>query len=73
MPWHFVTVKVPPDSEIKKVRNWIWQNLESRFAITFTTDDSWTSNYVVGFEDPSEASAFVISLPLMAENERWFY
>lgn len=71
LPWHFTSIKVPPEGDLAKIRHWIWHNLEGRFAITISEGANWVSNYVVGFEDPSEASAFVISLPLMIEQNDW--
>lgn len=70
-PWHFTSVKVPQEGALDKIRTWIWHNLEGRFSISTVDGSDWTTNYVVGFEDPTEASAFIMSLPLMLEQNEW--
>ena len=69
--WHFTPVKIPQEGSLEQIRKWIWHNLEGRFSISTQDGPDWTTTYVVGFEDPTEASAFVMSLPLMLERDEW--
>ena len=65
MPWHF-TVISPENVNIDSARGWIWKNLEGRFCILGGNHfNKWQTR--IGFEDPMEASAFLISQPLINE------
>ena len=69
MPWHFTIIQTK-DIAIDSARSWIWKNLEGRFCVSV---GDYQNNYMtsVGFEEPMEASAFVLSTPLMTPDS-WF-
>jgi hypothetical protein len=65
MPWHFTVVNVESRINMDDARRWIWKNLEGRFC---TKAGSHFNNWVskIGFEDPMEASAYLLSQPLIS-------
>lgn len=65
-PWHFTPIDFREDTSLPQATKWIWENLSGRFSINYKVA-GYDSIYVASFEDESEASAFTISLPLMAE------
>lgn len=71
LPWHFVPIKMPEDIDLAKARTWVWHNLTGRFSVTTSETSGWHTMWVIGFEDPSEASAFAISMPLMVHDNEW--
>jgi hypothetical protein len=66
MPWHFTIITPDPKIHMDLARGWIWKNLEGRFSARVGYH---FNNYqsVIGFEDPMEASAFLLSQPLIVE------
>lgn len=50
-PWHFIKVSMDMFMPKTTVRSWIWKNLTGRFSI---------SREFVAFEDPAEASMFML-------------
>lgn len=73
-PWHFTRISIDSNITAKDARDWIWKNLEGRFCLiqNFNTD-KWTPMNEVGFEEPYEASAFVLSQPLMNRDHDSFW
>lgn len=68
MPWHFQIIKTDDRLNHNSARAWIWKNLEGRFAIISGNHfNRWQTR--IGFEDPMEASAFLISQPLIIEQD----
>lgn len=68
-PWHFTRVIVDRGIAAKDARDWIWKNLEGRFCMVLKTlPDTYITINEVGFEEPYEASAFVLSQPLMTRD-----
>ena len=67
-PWHFVNVRMPEEANINLARYWIWHNLSGRYCINTRQEDNWVTVYIVGFEDPTEASAFTLAMPLMTDD-----
>ena len=81
MPWHFVKIRADHGVAPGAARNWIWKNLEGRFHIKFSYESqptpitssafhpsSYASRFpvtMIGFEEPMEASSFVISQALL--------
>jgi len=69
IPDHFETVSVSKKTDIKILNLWILFNLNSRYAITQT----WTldnerkivNSLMIGFEDPKEATIFILSCPYL--------
>lgn len=70
LPWHFTMVKLDNNVGAKSARHWIWKNLTGRFVVLGIPDmrriDGGTR---VAFEDPSEATAFALSQPLIRNDE----
>lgn len=66
-PWHFTRIAIDPSVSENAARTWIWKNLEGRFCMMNTPDPEhqWHQRKEVAFEEPYEASAFIISQPLM--------
>jgi hypothetical protein len=66
IPWHFQVVKADEHLNVDQARAWIWKNLEGRFSVVADSHfNKWQLK--IGFEDPMEASAFLISQPLIVE------
>lgn len=66
-PWHFTRVTIDINVDTRAAQNWIWKNLEGRFCMLNTWDPGMTHQVrQVAFEEPYEASAFVLSQPLMS-------
>ena len=64
MPWHFTVVNADSRINSATIRGWIWKNLEGRFCLKAGNHfNKWRA--VVGFEDPMEASAYLLSQPLL--------
>jgi len=71
IPWHFKRIKLDPKVNVRVARGWIWKNLDGRFAFSLHRGES---HYLIGFEDTSEASAFLLSQPLIVdESEKEYY
>jgi hypothetical protein len=65
LPPHFVnTVVKAQDSEVEKMRKWIYENCHGRYSITkdvvFYGDQSKAVT-VLGFEDPGDLTLFALS------------
>lgn len=73
-PWHFTRVTIDRSVDNRAAQTWIWKNLEGRFCM-LTTWDMDMKNQIrqVAFEEPYEASAFVLSQPLMSQNHDDFW
>lgn len=73
-PWHFTRITIDSNIGEREARNWIWKNLEGRFCFMQTVvPGSWQSKKEVAFEEPYEASAFVLSQPLMLASHDDFW
>jgi len=70
-PWHFTKISIDPNIPEKAAKTWIWQNLEGRFCVTRVSDPeySYRQRIEIAFEEPYEASAFIISQPLMTHHD----
>ncbi len=66
MPRHFevVTIPVPYNME-SSIKKWISEHLKNRYYISRDVDKSrgFNSTIKVGFEDPKEASYFMLACP----------
>jgi len=65
LPPHFVnTITRAHDSDVEKIRKWIYENCSGRFSITkdvkFQGDLS-KSVTVIGFENPGDLTLFALS------------
>jgi hypothetical protein len=69
LPWHFAVVKMDKSVGTKSARHWIWKNLTSRFTVIGIADlrQAGGGQRVAAFEDPAEATAFMLSQPLMVD------
>ena len=65
LPPHFEVVTIPKVSYLKKLSDWIYENLDGRFYI----NDKNSGNTTLGFENHSEASYFAIMLPEILKDE----
>ena len=66
IPHHFHKVNLPKVCDIKIIDQWISFNLNNRYSIDFIIqlhDTKIVSNMCVGFEDPKEATIFILSCP----------
>jgi hypothetical protein len=65
LPPHFVnTVVNGHETEIQKIRKWIYQNCSGRYSITndiIYHGDKSHSVTVLGFEDPGDLTLFALS------------
>ena len=65
LPPHFVNTVVNGDeTEIQKIRKWIYQNCSGRYSITndiIYYDDKSRSVTVLGFEEPGDLTLFALS------------
>ena len=65
LPPHFVNTVVNGDeTEIQKIRKWIYQNCSGRYSITndiIYYGDKSRSVTVLGFEDPGDLTLFALS------------
>jgi|TARA_B100000745_G_C19947715_1_gene319866 hypothetical protein len=65
LPPHFVnTVVNGQETEIQKIRKWIYQNCSGRYSITndiIYHGDKSRSVTVLGFEDPGDLTLFALS------------
>jgi hypothetical protein len=53
---------------VESVRQWIYENLRSRFYLgecLQLTDNQFTIQIKIGFEEPKEASFFLLACPLL--------
>lgn len=71
MPWHFTVVTLNNKTDVRKAREWVWKNLTGRFSTDgpsyrFTYRSGQGYNARFGFEDPLEASAFILTEPLLS-------
>lgn len=70
IPWHFTVITLNEKTDVRKAREWVWKNLTGRFGTSgpsYTFRSSRGSGYKAqfGFEDPLEASAFILTEPLL--------
>jgi hypothetical protein len=66
IPHHFHKVNLPRGCDIKIIDQWISFNLNNRYSIDFITqlhDNKIVINICAGFEDPKEATIFILSCP----------
>lgn len=67
LPSHFVTCDVSYDySSLKENKQWITENLNGRFYINkriFPYDDGNQTRLLIGFENESELTLFLIAKP----------
>ena len=66
LPPHFVnTVVKCHDSDIEKMRNWIYEYCSGRYSITkdviLKNDGSSRGVFVLGFENPGDLTLFALS------------
>jgi hypothetical protein len=67
-PWHFTKIKLDNAIHSKEARAWIWKNFNGRFTLSsqiIFVHQYYDEGRYVGFEDPSEATAFMLSQPLL--------
>lgn len=76
IPWHFTVVTLRNRTDPRRAREWIWKNLTGRFSsnvphYTFyrRNINGDLSSTQIGFEDPLEASAFILTEPLLEIND----
>lgn len=70
VPWHFTVVNVEQNVNTALARHWIWKNLSGRFIMAGILDLRKPSGgRHVAFEDPTEATAFLLSQTLMIGDE----
>ncbi len=68
LPWHFTKIKLDNAIHSKEARDWIWKNLSGRFTLLsqiIYTHQYYEDSRYAGFEDPTEATAFMLSQPLL--------
>lgn len=67
IPWHFTRVTLDTSIPVNRAKNWIRKNLDGRFAFANMIDHEqrYFNRTVIGFEEPYEASAFMLSAPLI--------
>lgn len=75
IPKHFQKIKVDIRTEqIQNLRRWIYSNLNSRFAVVnelvIENGNSMTECLTIGFEDPKEATMFMLTCPYLDNNRR---
>ena len=66
LPPHFVnTVVKCHDSDIEKMRNWIYEYCSGRYSITrdviYVDNSSARAVFVLGFENPGDLTLFALS------------
>ena len=65
LPPHFVNIVVRAhESDVEKMREWIYENCSGRYAITKDIKyegDQTRSCTVLGFEEPGDLTLFVLS------------
>lgn len=68
-PLHFHYLLFDPKLNlIKHLRSWIYENLKNRYYIGESLeliDNSFVLKIKIGFEEPKEASFFLIACPLL--------
>lgn len=69
IPHHFEQVPLTKNIDIKILDHWILFNLNSRYAIkkayVLDNDKKIVNSLIVGFEDPKEATIFILSCPYL--------
>lgn len=65
LPRHFEVVSVPISYNMESsIEKWIFENLKNRYHVSRETHRGFRqSNIKVGFEDPKEASYFMLACP----------
>lgn len=66
IPHHFHKVILLKNYDTKIIDQWISFNLNNRYAIDYITylhDNKIIGSFCVGFEDPKEATMFILSCP----------
>ena len=71
LPWHFTVITLDSDVDLDLARGWIWKNLEGRFCLIQAVSNNRYLPPQMGFEDPMEASAFILSQPLLKRDNSW--
>lgn len=75
LPLHFTTIKLGIHIwNIKPFRSWITKNLTGRFFVgeRHVSADFSGREFIVGFEDPGEATLFALILPSLKEDDILF-
>lgn len=77
MPIHFQKINVKISSwhgerTVNEIRNWIYNNLDGRFAVTemlHLIDNKLENVYQIGFEKGSELSYFSLACSVLADDQ----
>lgn len=74
IPKHFHTINVGINCDISSLTRWIYNNLNSRFAVIqepiVTEQNHIAESIKIGFEDARETTLFMLTCPYLDDNNR---
>ncbi len=72
IPDHFETMTLGNNHNLDKIESWIYQNLDSRYAIVKTlkidSNNKMIESQELGVEDPKELTMLSLSCPYLDKN-----
>lgn len=74
LPYHFESIKIIGYNE-SQIKNWIWKNLNGRFYLGpkyKIENGSVIYEHVAAFEDPAEATMFVLMAETISEKDPFY-